>query len=109
MRVFKPTYKDRNGRRRVTTAFYVEFRDQFLNTRRLIGFRDEGQTRKFGEKVEKLVSLKEKREPLDLELSRWVQTLPVKQRGKLAGWELIEPAGPVVVQGLPEHLDDLYK
>ena len=35
MRVFKPSYNDRKGRKREAAKWYVEFRDQLERPRRL--------------------------------------------------------------------------
>ena len=56
MRVFKPTYKDRDGRKQETDKWYVEFRNHDGKVRRLPGFTDRKQTEELGRKIEKLVA-----------------------------------------------------
>ena len=37
MRVFRATYKDRNGKQKQAAKWYVEFRDHFEKVRRILG------------------------------------------------------------------------
>ncbi len=51
MRVFKATYKDRNGQPRESSKWYVEFADHRETVRRLPGFTDRKQTEELGARL----------------------------------------------------------
>ena len=71
MRLFRPTYKDRDGRTRKTSKWHVEFRDHWGKARRLAAFTDRGQSETFGRRLERLVAFAANREPLDAAISPW--------------------------------------
>jgi hypothetical protein len=56
MRVFRSTYRDREGRKRKTSKFYIEFKDHLELTRRLPAFTDKRQSEALGRQIEKLVT-----------------------------------------------------
>ena len=56
MRVFKTTYKDRKGRRREASKWYVEFRDPLEYTRRLPAFESKAASEELGRNLEKMVA-----------------------------------------------------
>jgi integrase len=106
MRVFKATYKDRHGRPRESSKWYVEFTDHLAIVRRLPVFTDRKQTEELGRKVERLVCGVANREAPDLMLARWLETLPVKMRDVLARWGLIDAKATAAGKPLFDHLSD---
>ena len=106
MRVFRATYKDRQGRQRESKSWYVEFRDHLEAVRRLPGFTDRKQTEELGRKVERLVCCRANHESPDLNLARWVETLPAKQRDVLSRWGLLDARAAAASKPLSEHLDE---
>ncbi len=106
MRVFKATYKDRHGRQRESSKWYVEFTDHLEIVRRLPGFTDRKQTEELGRKVERLVCGVSNREAPDLMLARWLETLPAKMRDVLARWGLIDAKATAAGKPLSDHLSD---
>ena len=106
MRVFKATYKDRQGRQRESSKWYVEFSDHGEKVRRLPGFTDKSETEKLGRKIKRLVCCRANHEPLDLELSKWVEAMPSAVRKGLARIGLLEAKTVAASKTLGEHLDD---
>ena len=106
MRVFRATYKDRNGKRREAAKWYVEFRDHFERIRRLPAFTDKKQSGELGRKVEKLVVCRSNREAPDAELSRWIESLPARVNKKLVEWDVIDARRAAASRPLVEHADD---
>jgi len=106
MRVFKTTYRDRNGKQQAAAKWYVEFRDHLERVKRLPAFTDKAQSEAFGRKVERLVDCRANNEPTDPELSRWVETLPQATREAMARIGLLEASRAAAVKRLAAHLDD---
>jgi len=55
-RLFKSSYKDREGQTRETAKWYVEFRDHQETTRRLAAFTSKAASGELGRNVVKLVA-----------------------------------------------------
>jgi hypothetical protein len=55
MRVFKTNYKDKKGRTREASKWYVEFRDQLEYVRRLPAFESKAASEELGRNLDKLV------------------------------------------------------
>jgi hypothetical protein len=58
--------------------------------RRLPAFSDKGESETLGRKLNKLVARRANREPRDLELGRWLQSLAAGMRETLCRWELLD-------------------
>ena len=56
MRVFKTTYKDRDGRTKEAAKWYVEFKDHLETVRRLPAFVSKAASEEMGRNLEKLVA-----------------------------------------------------
>ncbi len=56
MRVFKTTYRDRQGVTQESSKWYVEFRDHAETIRRLPAFTSKQASEAFGQNLEKLIS-----------------------------------------------------
>jgi integrase len=108
MRVFKTTYKDRNGQTQESAKWYIEFRDHQEIIRRLPAFTDKKQSEELGRKIEKLVAYRSTNDQPDLALSRWLETMPPSLREKLAEIDLLDPQRIAASKALAGHLTD-YK
>jgi integrase len=106
MRLFKPTYKDRQGRTQKATKWYVEVRDHLEQVRRLPGFTDKAQTEELGRKLSKLVSARSNSESPEQAMGRWLENLPRRIRSKLVEIGLIEGHSGAAMKTLTEHLAD---
>jgi len=69
--------------------WHIEIRDHHRRVRKFAGFTDKGQTRTFGNNIEKLVSCKGSGNPPGPELSAWVNAQPERTRVRLAKMGLI--------------------
>ena len=107
MRVFKATYKDRNGQPRESSKWYVEFSDHRETVRRLPGFTDRKQSGRIGlAKLSGWFAVCPTANRLDLALARWLETLPTKMRDVLARWGLIDAKATAAGKPLADHLKD---
>ena len=103
-RLFKTTYKDKNGRTKEAAKWYVEFKDHLETVRRLPTFTSKSAADEFGRNIIKLVEYhKATGGQVDPSLSRWISGLPFKTREKLVAWTLCER---VANKSLSDHLDD---
>ena len=114
MRVYKPTFKDRDGNKKPVRKWYVEFKDPKRTLRRMAGFRDKKATMEFGRKVEKKVMRKVEKlvdagEQLPGELSQWVEALPSDIRDRLSHIGLLNAEQAAAGRTLVEHLSDYEK
>ena len=91
MRVFRSTYRDRNGKKCKTSKWYIEFRDHLQLTRRLPAFTDKRQSEALGRQIEKLVGYKVSGELPDVQLTRWLESIPAKMRDRFVKIGLIDP------------------
>ncbi len=108
MRVFRTSYKDRDGKRRTASRWYVEFRDPRGAPRRLPAFVDKRASEEFGRKLQRLAQLRAAGEQPDAALSRWLADLPEKTRAKLARIGLLDSRSVAASKPLKTHLAD-YK
>ena len=107
MRVFKTTYKDRKGRRREASKWYVEFRDPLEYTRRLPAFESKAASEELGRNLEKMVAYhKSSGGQMDPALTRFLAGLPTKLREKLVSIGLLAADRVAVAKPLTEHLED---
>ncbi len=106
MRVFRATYKDRKGRQRESSKWYVEFRDHLEMTRRLPAFTDKKASQEVGRRIERLVSLRLAGEGPDAELTRWLETALPRLKTKLVEIGLLDASRGEAAKPLVEHIED---
>lgn len=105
MKLYKPTYKDRNGKRKKCQQWHIGFTDNLQVRRRLAAFTNKRASEKAAEKIEELLSSCGILSP---ELQRWIERIPEKMRGKLVKFGLIDNQRISANLGKPltEHLQD---
>ena len=106
MRVFRSTYRDREGKKCKTSKWYIEFRDHLQLIRRLPAFTDKRQSEALGRQIEKLVGCKVSGDPLDAELARWLECIPASLRDRLAKIGLLDSSRIAAGKLLKEHIAD---
>ena len=106
MRVFRSTYRDRSGKKRKTSKWYVEFRDHLQRTRRFPALTDKRQSEALGRQVEKLVACKMGGDPLSVELLRWLESIPQKMRERFVKVGLIDSTRVSSAKLLKAHVQD---
>jgi len=109
MRVFRVTYKGRNGQIKTVKRWYCELRDHLQTVRRFPAFTDKQQSEAFGRKIERLVSGKISGEPPDVQMSRWLETIPAKTREHLARIGLLDQSRVAAGQPLFAHVEDFQR
>jgi len=106
MRVFRPSYKGRDGGKHKTAKLYLEFKDHLQLTRRLPAFADRRLSESLGRQIEKLVACKISGEQPDAQLSRWLECIPAKMREKFVSIGLIDSSRAAAGKLLLEHIAD---
>jgi len=110
MRLFKPTYKDKNGKTKQVSKWWVELRDHKEVVRRFAGLRDKGQSELLGRQIQRLINYKVAGEQLDPHLSRWLeQDCPQKLRLRLADIGLLDKQKLNAGKRLIDYLGEFKK
>ena len=84
MRVFRTTYKDKNGQKKQAAKWYVELRDHLQTVRRFPAFTDKKQSEALGRQIERLIACKVSGEQPDPQMSRWLENIPERLRSILS-------------------------
>ncbi len=106
MRLFKPTYLDREGKRQRTKKFYLDFFTPDGIRHRLPLFTDKRASEAFGRRIEELCGLQTAAITPGPELQRWFDCLPLKLLEKLVSWGLVSNQRIAAGNLLSEHLQD---
>jgi hypothetical protein len=110
MRVFKSTYKDRQGKTVQTESWYIEFSDHRGSVRRLAAFTSKAASLELGRNLEKLAAYaKATGGQVDPSLQTWVTNLPAPLLAKLAAIGLVKSDRVAVTKPLSEHIIDYAK
>jgi len=109
MRLFRATYKDREGTVRTAAKWYVEFRDHMGRRRRLAAFTDKKASVEFGRKVDDLVICRLAGERPSAELGRWLESLPSPTCEKLVSLDILDKERAASAKSLLRHVDDWGK
>lgn len=106
-RLFKATYKDRKGKLQETSNWYVEFRDQRDQVRRLPAFTSKPASEEMGRNLVRLVEYyKGTGGQTDPGLITWLTGLELKTRQKLVEIGLLPAEKAAASKPLADHLDD---
>lgn len=106
MRVFKTSYKARDGKTKKARKWYIELRDHLLIVRRVPAFTDKGQSEALGRQIERLVNYKVAGERPDVQLSRWLEGISKKLRDRIVKISLLDRTRASAGKPLLEHLED---
>ena len=89
MRLFKATYKDKNGVKQESQKWYVDFSDHLGIRHRIPGFNNKRTTKAFGMNIEALVNAVVAGQRPDRELENWLNRLPDSIISKFVKWGLV--------------------
>jgi len=109
IRVFKTSYKTRDGKTKEVSHWYIELRDHLKTVRRFPAFTDRKESEALGRQVERLISCKIGGEAPGPELSRWLEQIPGRLRDQLARIGLIDPARAAAGKPLLDHVADFER
>lgn len=109
MRIFRPTYRDRNGNTKKVKKWWIELRDHTGKVRRFAGCTDKRQSVRRGEKIERLIVCSLDNERPDRDLLEWLQSVESKLRNRLVGLGLIEAKRAIAPKPPLDYVDDFRK
>ena len=110
MRIYKPSYKSRDGSRRQTAKWYIEFRDHNDVLRRLSAFTSKSASDELGRNLAKLLCYhKASGGQTDPSLTQWLTELPQRTLGKLVDISLVDRERVAISKPLHDHLGDFKK
>ncbi|MCP4256633.1 MAG: hypothetical protein GY774_03790, partial [Planctomycetes bacterium] len=109
MRVYKPIYKDRDGKKQKTTKWYVDISDHNQLRHKIPAFSDKRLSEGLGRNIESLVNCKIAGLDPDIKLNQWIETLSDSILKKFVSWGLIEGQRAEITKSLTEHISDYIK
>lgn len=105
MSVFRINYHDRDGTKRRTKNWHVEFRDHLGRRQRIPGFADKPSSVELERKIEKLIALRASGATPDEPMRRWVEGLSPALRDRLAKLDLLSAQQAAATKPLDVLLD----
>ena len=109
MRVYRTTYKSRDGKTETAAKWYIELTDHLQIVRRFAGFEDKRQTEALGRRIEALVACRIAGMQPDSEQTRWLEQTPAKLRERLVSIGLLDSHRAVGSRTLLQHLEDFKR
>ena len=109
MRVYKATYKDRDGKKRKTSKWYVDISDHNQLRHKIPAFTDKRLSEGLGRNIESLVNCRIAGLEPDAKLNQWIEILPDSLLGKFVSWGLIEGQRTEITKPLTEHISNYVK
>lgn len=106
MRVFKDTYRDKNGKRRKSPKWSVDFRDHLEVRHKISAFKDKRHSEAFGRNIEEMVNCRKSSLAFDDRLNQWLNDLPDGTLKKFVSWGLIDGQRAEVTKTLSMHIED---
>lgn len=106
MRVFRVSYRDKNGKTKKVSKWWIELRDHLQTVRRFPAFRDKAQSELLGRQIERLVNYKVAGEQPDPKLSRWLEQISDKLRDRFVKIGLIDATKAAAGKLLTDHIED---
>ena len=109
MRLYKDSYKAKDGETKKTKRWYIDFTDHLNRRHKLAGFTDKKITRDLAGRIASLVSNRIPGGSLPIELQRWLKGVPDTMMKKLVKWDLVDGMRAEEGKLLTFHLDDWKK
>ena len=109
MRIYKDTYKAKDGETKKTKRWYIDFTDHLSRRHKLAGFTDKKVTWDLAGRIESLISYRVSGQGLPPELHRWLDDVPDAMKQKFAKWSFVDAQRIEGNKLLTVHLDDWKK
>ena len=106
MRLYKEHYTDKDGKRKKTQKWYVDFVDHHNRRHRVPGFTEKRSTQAMADNILSLVSCKAAGQQLSVEMQRWLEVAPTALTKKLVSWGLLDGQRASSGKLLTAHLED---
>jgi len=109
MRIYKDTYKNKDGETKKTKRWYIDFFDHLNHRHKLASFTDKKATRDLAGQIESLISCRASGGSLTPELQKWLTKVPDATKKKFVKWSLVDAQRVEGGKLLTAHLDDWKK
>jgi len=109
MRLYKATYRDRDGKQRKTAKWYLDFSDHNKLRHKIPAFVDKRLSEGLGRNIEALVNCRIAGLDLDVKLNQWIEALPDSLLKKFVSWGIIDGQRAEITKPLTEHIRDYVK
>ena len=109
MRVFRATYKTKEGDTRTAKKWYVELRDHLHIIRRFPAFEEKKLSEMFGRQIERLVDYRIAGQLPDRQLTLWLKHVPEKLQNRFVSISLLDSTRVAAGKPLSKHLEDFHK
>jgi len=109
MRVYKATYKDRDGKRRRTAKWYVDIFDHNQLRHKIPAFADKRISEALGRNIESLINCRSAGLEPDVKLNQWIEIVPDSLLRKFVSWGLLDGQRTEITKLLIEHIGDYVK
>ncbi len=109
MRVYKATYKDRDGKKRKTAKWYIDFSDHNQLRHKIPAFADKRLSDGLMRNIESLVNCRISGLEPDVKLNQWIENLPDSLLRKFVSWGIIEGQRTEITKPLTQHISDYVK
>jgi len=109
MRVYKAKYKDREGKKKKSTKWYIDFFDHNKLRHKIPAFADKRLSEGLGRNIESLVNCRISGLEPDAKLNQWLETLPDSLLKKFVSWGLIQGQRTEFTKPLTQHISDYIK
>jgi len=109
MRIYRPTYKDRDGKKQKTAKWYCDFSDHNQLRHKIPAFADKRLSEALGRNIESLVNCRIAGLEPDVKLNQWIETLPDSILKKFVSWGLIDGQRAEITKPLIGHINDYIK
>jgi integrase/recombinase XerD len=106
MRVYRATYKDRDGKQHKSAKWYVGIFDHNQLRHKIPAFADKRLSEALGRNIEGLVNCRSAGQELDAKQSQWLETMPDSLLRKFVSWGLIDGQRTEITKPLTEHIRD---
>jgi integrase len=109
MRVYRATYKDRDGKQRKSSKWYLDVFDHNRLRHKIPAFADKRLSEGLGRNIEALVNCRIAGLEPDAKLNQWIETVPDSLLKKFVSWGLIDGQRTEITKPLTEHISDYAK
>jgi integrase len=109
MRVFKTSYRDKNGEKKMVAKWWIELRDHLQTVRRFPAFEDKRQSEALGRQIQKLINYKMGGEIPDAGLAQWLENIPKKLSQRFEKIGLLDSRRLAAGVPLQDHLEDFQQ
>ncbi len=109
MRVYKATYKDREGKKKKSAKWYLDFADHNRLRHKIPAFADKRLSEGLGRNIESLVNSRIAGLEPDAKLNQWIETMPDSLLKKFVSWGLLTGQRTEITKPLTEHISEYIK